>query len=144
MVVEPGSRVTIDFVATYPDGDLFDTSRADVAANHDQVHRRDPRPLVLTVGREPAFDALQAALLGTAEGDEKTVRVPHEQLRYTYDRAAFDEMVGAPPELGTKVRTETGLVGSVVELSADHVTVDFDPDRAGETLVFEVEVLDVE
>lgn len=143
MVVTPGSHVTIDFVARYPDGELFDTSIPEVAAEHGQADRRNHRPLVLEVGAEPAFDALQAALLGMDEGGEKAVRVPHEQLRYVYEREAFESMLGAPPEVGTKVETATGLVGTVVELGPDRVTVDFDPDRSGQTLTFEIEILDV-
>ncbi len=144
MVVEPGSRVTIDFQATYPDGELFDTSMPDVAREAAGGKRRAKGPLVLEVGHEPAFDALQAALLGMSEGDAKQVTVPSEQLQYTYDRDEFESMVGAPPEIGTKVRTETGLVGSVAELEPDRVTVDFDPDRTGDVLTFEIQVLSVE
>lgn len=38
----------------------------------------------------------------------------------------------------------TGLLEEVVETTADSVTVDFDPDRSGEVLIFDVEVLEVE
>lgn len=143
MVVEPGDRVQIAFTATYPDGELFDTSSLSVAREYGETTAGRYEPMVLEVGAEPALDALQAGLLGMEEGGTKRVGVPNEQLRFVYDREDFESMVGAPPEIGTKVRTQTGLVGEIVELG-EQVTVDFAADRNGETVTFEVEVLAVE
>lgn len=61
-------------------------------------------------------------------------------------RSTFDDRLseGGLDEVGRKIHTMTGLLGEVVETTADSVTVDFDPDRSGEVLIFDVEVLEVE
>lgn len=144
MVVEHGSRVKIAFTATYPDGELFDTSSREVAAEHGVDADKRFLPVVLEIGAEPAIESLQEGLLGMEEDERTTIDVPHEDLRLTYDRSEFEAMVGEPAEVGTEIHAKTGLLGEVVTVDEESVTVDFDPDRAGQTLTFDVEVLEVE
>lgn len=144
MVVEWGSRVKIAFTATYPDGELFDTSSPEVAAEHGAEADKRFRPIVLEIGTEPTIASLQEGLLGMREGETGRIEVPHDDLVLAYDRDAFEAMVGEAVAAGTTVRAETGLLGTVVAADDESVTVDFDPDRSGQTLTFEVEVLEVE
>ena len=144
MEVEPGSRVKIAFTATYPDGKLFDTSSPEVASRHGEETEKRFRPIVLDIGSEPTIESLETGLIGMTEGETKTIQVPHDDLTLTYERTAFTEMVDQPPESGLQLHTATGLLGEVVSVDEDTVTVDFDPERAGETLTFEVEVLEVQ
>lgn len=144
MVVEPGSRVTIAFTATYPDGELFDASSSDRAAAYDSDADKRFQPIAVTVGAEPTIPSLQEGLLGMDIGETKRIEVPHEDLLLTYDRSEFEAMVGKSAAPGQEVRAETGLLGEVVAVGDEGVTVDFDPERAGQTLAFDVEVLEVE
>lgn len=144
MVVEPGSRVKIEFTATYPDGELFDTSSQEVAAEYDAVDDKRFRPIVLQVGGEPAIESLQEGLLGMEEGETKHIEVPHEDLRLSYDRSAFESMVGESAETGLTIHAKTGLLGEVVDVDDETVAVDFDPQRSGETLAFDVEVREID
>ena len=145
MSVESGSRVKIAFTATYPDGDLFDTSSETVAAEHGGVDAdKRFRPIVLEVGAEPGIRSLEDGLLGLAVGDETTIEVPHEDLQVEYDREEFEAMTGEPATEGADVHALTGLLGTVVAVDEDTVTVDYDPDRAGQALTFEVEILEVD
>jgi peptidylprolyl isomerase len=144
MTVEAASRVKLAFTATYPDGELFDTSSSDVAAEHGVEADKRFRPVAFTVGERPTIRSLEEGLLGVAVGETRRIEVPHEDLRVTYDRDAFESMVEGPVETGLRVHAATGLLGEVVCADAETVTVDFDPERAGETLTFEVEVLAVE
>jgi FKBP-type peptidyl-prolyl cis-trans isomerase 2 len=43
--------------------------------------------------------------------------------------------------VGQEIHALTGLLGEVVSVDADSVIVDFDPDRSGQVLTFDVEVL---
>ncbi|MEF8776574.1 MAG: hypothetical protein V5A43_08755 [Haloarculaceae archaeon] len=52
-------------------------------------------------------------------------------------------MVGEAPEEGTDVHALTGLLGTVVAHD-DTVTVDYEPERTGQSPTFEVEVLKIE
>ena len=144
MAVERGSRVKLEFTATYPDGELFDTSSRSVAAEHGVEEDKRFRPIVLEIGAEPSIPSLQTGLLGLAAGDRTLIEVPHEELRLTYDREEFEEMVGEPASEGLAVHALTGLIGEVVAHDETSVTLDFDPERSGETLTFDVEVLEIE
>jgi len=143
MTVEQGSRVTIDFTATYPDGELFDTSSAERAAAAKLESEKRFRPVVLEIGADPTIASLEAGLRGMDAGEHATIEVPHEDLQVTYDREAFESMVDGEPTVGREVHAMTGLLGEVVAVDPASVTVDFDPDRAGQTLTFEVEVVEV-
>ena len=102
------------------------------------------RPIVLEVGSAPAIESLQEGLLGMDVGETARIEVPHEDLRLAYDRDEFERMVDAPAEVGARIHAMTGLLGEVVAVDDDVVTVDFDPERSGQVLTFEVEVLEVE
>jgi FKBP-type peptidyl-prolyl cis-trans isomerase 2 len=144
MAVEAGSHVKLAFTATYPDGELFDTSSPATAAEHGLTDEKRHRPIVLEIGGGPTISSLEAGLIGMSEGETKRIEVPHEDLLVTYDRAAFEEMTDEPATEGAEVHASTGLLGTVVAVEDDVVTVDFDPDRSGQTLRFDVEVLSVE
>jgi len=144
MSVERGSRVKLAFTATYPDGELFDTSSREVAVEHGVEADKRFRPIVLEVGAEPTVASLQEGLLGMEEGETRRIEVPHEDLQFTYGEAEFEAMVGEPAEVGTTVHTLTGLLGEVVAVEDGTVTVDVDPERSGQTVTFDVEVLEIE
>lgn len=144
MSVENGSRVKLAFTATYPDGELFDTSSKEVAMKYDADADKRFRPIVFEVGSEPAIASLQAGLLGMEKGERKRIEVPHEDLALTYDRDEFEAMVKEPAEVGQRIHAKTGLLGEVVDVDDDTVTVDFDPERSGQILTFDVEVIEIE
>lgn len=102
------------------------------------------RPIVFEVGSEPAIASLQAGLLGMEKGERKRIEVPHEDLALTYDRDEFEAMVKEPAEVGQRIHAKTGLLGEVVDVDDDTVTVDFDPERSGQILTFDVEVIEIE
>ena len=144
MSVEHGSRVKLAFTATYPDGELFDTSSKEVAMEHDADPDKRYRPIVIDVGSEPAIESLQTGLLGMAEGERKRIDVPHDDLTFTYGRDEFESMVADSAEVGRQIHAKTGLLGEVVDVDDDIVTVDFDPERSGQVVTFDVEVLEIE
>jgi len=93
---------------------------------------------------EPGIESLQEGLLGSEAGERETVDVPHEDLQLIYDRSKFESMVEESAEVGAEIHAKTGLLGEVVAVDEESVPVDFDPERAGQTLTFEVEVLEIE
>lgn len=144
MAVKEGSRVKIAFTATYPDGELFDTSSRKVAyERHAEADKRF-KPIVVEIGAEPAIESLQAGLLGMEEGDTNRIDVPHDDLELTYDRAEFESMVEEPAVPGLQVHAKTGLLGEVTDVDDGSVTIDFDPERSGQVLTFDVEVLEID
>jgi peptidylprolyl isomerase len=68
-----------------------------------------------------------------------------EERVVTFERAEFDRILqGGEPELGMHVQDQQGTLGEVTAIDEESVEVDFNHELAGETIEFEVEILDVE
>jgi len=155
MTIDAGDRVAIEYVGRFEDGTVFGTSRYPVAADHGLAAAEDRGPddygpLAFTVGEGEVIEGLDSAVRGLSVGAETTVTVPPEaaygevrddRLR-EYDREAFEAMVDAEAEVGLHVHAQNGLHGDVVAVREGAVEVDFNHELAGQTLVFEVEVVD--
>lgn len=154
MSIEEGDTVRIEYVGRLEDGSIFDTSDKVLAETSGLIGEdpdRDYAPLTIDVGEDSVIPGVQEALIGMANGEEKTVTIPpekgygeHTEDRVAeYDRSTFEEMLGQEPTVGTEVETEQGLPGEVVDIDGDTVTVDFNHELAGKTLEFEIEVIDI-
>jgi FKBP-type peptidyl-prolyl cis-trans isomerase 2 len=153
--IEEGDRVRLDYVGRFEDGTVFATSRPAVAEEHGLLPPGEadgPAPLSFTVGAAEVIDGLESAVVGMTAGEEATVRVPpaeaygeHDPDRVReYDPEAFEAMVGEPPEIGTHVEAKNDLHGDVTAITDESVQVDFNHELAGRTLVFDVEIIEVE
>ena len=156
MAITHGDSVTIEYVGRLTDGTVFDTSHESLAEETGLAEENPERifePLTVEVGEDSVIPGLQEALYGMSAGDETTVTIPPEQAygEHTderigeYDRDAFEEMIGDRDlREGFEVETDDGLPGRVVDYDEATVTVDFNHELAGETLRFEIEVIEVE
>lgn len=157
MPVTDGDTVTIQYTGRLSDGTVIDTSSQRLAIREGLTEEhpdRDFEPLTLTIGEGEVIEGLQEALEGLEEGDQATVEIPPEKAYgpyrddrlVEYDRGAFEEMLGDREiEAGFEVEVkESGLPGRVTEFDADTVTVDFNYELAGESLEFELEVVEIE
>lgn len=150
MSIHRGDRVRLAYVGRFEDGTVFATSSADIAAEHGLA--ADGDPLSFTVGRGDVIAGLEEAVVGMSVGETATVTVPPadgygdrdpDRVR-EYDPETFEAMVGLPPEIGLHVRAQNDLHGDVTAVTDDAVEVDFNHELAGRTLVFEVEILEIE
>jgi FKBP-type peptidyl-prolyl cis-trans isomerase 2 len=156
MTITDGDAVTIEYVGRLTDGTVFDTSDEALAREAgiaEENPEREFEPLTIQIGDDKVIAGLQDALLGMAEGETELVQIPPERAygEYRedrvgeYDREAFEEMLGGREATeGVEVETEEGLPGEVVDVGPETVTVDFNHELAGETLSFEIEIVDVE
>jgi peptidylprolyl isomerase len=153
MEVSRGDTVKIEYVARDSDDELFDTSNRTLAQT-EGIFDEDSkyRALALEVGGEGMLPGVQEALVGLEEGERARVVVPpeqaygepREQLVGEYDREAFEQRIGdLELEEGLEVGSEDGNTGRVVEFDDETVTVDFNPELAGETLTFDIEVVEI-
>ncbi|MCX2819880.1 FKBP-type peptidyl-prolyl cis-trans isomerase [Haladaptatus sp. F3-133] len=151
MAVNEGNTVSVEYVGRHEDGDVFDSSREDVAVEAEIAHpNREYEPLEFEVGAGEVVRGFDEAVVGMEEGEEKEITVPpekgygerSEENVVEYDREEFGESLGEEPEVGMHIHTEEAH-GDIVEVEDDSVTVDFNHELAGETLVFEIEVVEV-
>ena len=156
MSIQPGDSVQVAYVGRFENGSVFATSDPAVAVEHGLAEaqgkdREDFDPLSFTVGRGDVVEGVEDAVTEMRVGEEATVTVPperaygdHDPERVReYDPETFEVMVGQPPAVGMHVEAHNDLHGDVVAVADDTVTVDFNHELAGKTLVFDLEVLSV-
>lgn len=155
MSIEPEDQVRFDYVGRLTDGTVFDTSREPVAEETELAEGQPDReysPLTAEIGGGQLIEGLEEGLIGLEEGDTKTITVPpemgygqpREDLIVAYDPSEFKQRLGdAEIEEGMRVRAMDGDVGEILHIDSDVIRVDFNHDLAGESLEFEIEVLNV-
>ena len=155
MAISDGDSVTIEYTGKLKDGTVFDTSKRDVAEDvglAESQPEREYGPLTVQVGDGRVIEGLEEALVGMEDGDEQTVTLPPEKAYgeptdervVEYEAENFREMLqGQEPTEGMHVQGQQGAIGEVVHVDDETVRVDFNHELAGETLEFDVEVVDV-
>lgn len=156
MTIATGDSVTMEYTGRLDDGTVFDTSRRAVAEESGLAESHPDReftPVTVEVGAEQLITGIDAALVGMEAGEEDTVKVPPEKgygeltedRIEDYDATEFERMLdGATPEEGMHIQTSQGEFGEVVQAGSDVVRVDFNHELAGETVEFDIEVIEVQ
>ena len=139
MPIEVGDRVKIHYTAKLENGEVVESTR-------------DRAPLSFKIGSEALLPALQESLIGLAKGDKKKITVPPEkgfgertaELVQELPRSSFegkmDASAGDLVEL--KLRDGTQRLAVVDNVKEDTVVLDLNHPLAGETLVYDIEVVD--
>lgn len=145
------SNVTVDYVGSFENGTLFDTSIAEEAQKAGLAVPPNLQPLVFTVGDGSVIKGFDEAVLGMREGESKSVTIPPEkgygqpssENVVTINASELDES-GGEPQLGMFVSTAFGARGVITAVANETVTIDFNPPLAGKTLVFKMIVRRIE
>lgn len=156
MTITTGDSVTVEYTGRLDDGTVFDTSRESVAEEAGLAEAQPDReygPLTVEVGAGRVIEGLEQTLVGLEAGDTPTVSVPPEQgygewseerVR-EYEAGEFRELVGGQTASeGDFLETQDGGVAEVVHVDDEVVQVDFNHALAGETLEFDIEVVEVD
>lgn len=132
-----GDRVRIHYTARLADGATFDSTR-------------DREPLEFTVGLREILPGVDQTVLTMQEGESRTITVPPEEgfgvrvpgLEQTVDRRLLPEDTTEGIPLRASIDGQEMTVW-VTELTEDTAVVDPNHPLAGETLTFDVELLEV-
>ncbi|MCQ4334360.1 FKBP-type peptidyl-prolyl cis-trans isomerase [Natronomonas sp. F2-12] len=155
MTIATGDSVTLEYTGRLDDETVFDTSRASVAEETglaDAQPDREYDPLTVEVGSKQVIAGMEEGLIGLEAGTTTTLSIPPEKAYgeqseehvQEYETETLRETLGGQtPEEGAVLETKDGQHGEVVHADAETVKVDFNPRLAGETLTFEIEILDV-
>ncbi|AUX09099.1 FKBP-type peptidylprolyl isomerase [Halalkaliarchaeum desulfuricum] len=155
MTIATGDSVTIEYIGRLTDNTVFDTSREPIAEEAGLAEAQPDReyaPLTVEVGAEQVIEGLEEGLVGLAAGETTTLSIPPEKAYgersekhiQEFETNELREMLGGElPEEGELLEAQSGQRGDVIHVDEDVVRVDFNPELAGETLEFEVEVLEV-
>ncbi|MCC5852683.1 MAG: FKBP-type peptidyl-prolyl cis-trans isomerase [Alkalimonas sp.] len=140
--IGPASIVTCHIDITLSDGSAAESTR---------VHNKPAR---ITMGDSSVSPAFEAQLLGKVAGDklnftlapEDAYGQPNPDNIYYLDRSKFSS--DSPAEVGMIIGFTmpdgSELPGLVREVAGQSVTVDFNHPLAGQTLTFQLEILEVQ
>ena len=138
MTISKDKKVSIKYILKDAEGEIIDSSE-------------DTEPLEYIHGNGHLIPGLEAALEGKSAGEKLSVAVApedaygerEEELVFPVPRSNFD---GTEIEVGMQFEaasSEGSHVVTVVEVNDEQVTVDANHPLAGETLYFDVEIVDV-
>ncbi|WP_339800681.1 FKBP-type peptidyl-prolyl cis-trans isomerase [uncultured Marinobacter sp.] len=139
--IDKGTRVTLNFALKFTDGEIIDSTF-------------DKAPASLEIGDDNLPENFEAYLMGLVAGDKASFDVPPEKAFgqhnpnnvQTFKRHEFsaDMVLEAGVMISFADARQSELPGVVSRVEGDEVEVDFNHPLAGRTLVFEVEIIDVE
>lgn len=138
MQITDKSAVQIHYTLTNIQGEELDSSRGEA-------------PLAYLHGAGNIISGLEAALTGKSVGDRLTVSIQPEDgyglvdeaMRQTISKTMFDGMeIEVGMQFHADVSHGSGII-TIIDIDEDDVTIDGNHPLAGETLVFDVEVVDV-
>ena len=145
-----GDIVLVDFEAWTDDGELFDTTRNELAQEEGwDVEEDELRPMPILLGDERVVPGFEEALLEAEVGEEGEAQVPpekafgeHDDNRVRlYPRSEL-EKEGKNVQPGAQIEID-GQRGQVVQSTASRVRVDFNHPMAGKTLDYDFEIIEL-
>ncbi len=141
MKVQNGSNVKVHYTGKLEDGTIFDTSEG-----------RDP--LAFTVGQGQMIPGFEKGVMDLAVGEKKTVSLPPEEA-YGQPQEAMILTVekekvfpaDIEPKAGEKynmTKKDGGVLPvTVTKVEEGNVTLDANHHLAGKTLVFDIEIVEI-
>ncbi len=139
MPIEIGDRVKIHYTAKLENGEVVESTRG-------------REPVSFKIGSEALLPALQESLIGLAKGDRKKITLPPKngfgertaELVQELPKSSFEGKVDASAGdlVELKLRDGTQRLAVVNEVKEDSVILDLNHPLAGETLVYDIEVVD--
>jgi FKBP-type peptidyl-prolyl cis-trans isomerase 2 len=155
MTIATGDSVTIEYTGRLDDGTVFDTTREPVADENGLTEAQPDReyaPLTFEIGAEEVIEGMEEGLIGLEQSASTTIEIPPEKAYgewseegvQEFDTDELREMLGGQiPDEGSYLQAQNGQNGEITQVDEDVVRVDFNPELAGETLEFDIEVVDV-
>lgn len=142
--VTDGDTVSVHYIGKYENGTVFDSNTGEDGQ----------APLTFVVGQHQVIAGFENAVIGMKPHDTKNVTIPPEDaypynpdLVVTYNKTEVVESLGSTPEVGDKLMLVTGtgavVEGIVKEITQTTIIIDFNREVAGQTLIFEITVVDV-
>lgn len=135
-----GDKVSVHYTGKLVDGSVFDSTVGE-------------DPLVFTLGEGDIIDGFEEGVLNMIVGEKKTITLPPEKAYGERDEEnkMTVPLSDMPADLELEVGDELEVTDDddepmlvvVAELNEDSVTLDGNPQLAGETLIFDLELVSI-
>ncbi len=141
MSVKKGNSVKVHYTGKFEDGTVFDSSV-------------EKEPLSFTPGNGELIAGFEKAVLGMNPGDKKTETIAandaygehKKDLLFVVDKKLVPEHI--TPEVGMQLEVTqkdgTKNTVTIFEVSENNITLDANHPLAGKTLIFEIELVEVD
>ncbi len=135
--VATGDKIAVEYRGTLKDGTQFDSSEGRA-------------PLEFTAGAGQMIKGFDAAVIGMALNEEKTVTLQPSEAYGEVDRSKVVEIPKSQItdfedlKVGMSVTSSEGVNGIVEELKDDAVVINFNHGLAGKPLTFWIKVVKIE
>jgi peptidylprolyl isomerase len=140
LVVDSGDTVKVNYTGKLEDGSVFDSSEGKT-------------PLEFEVGSGSLIPGFENAVYGLKVGDKKTITIPvdqaygprHEEMVGKVPRAQFPEDMVLEVGRTLQLPQPDGRAMNAVisEIDDSTVTLDGNHPLAGETLIFDIEIVEI-
>lgn len=135
--VKVGDTVKVDYNGKFVDGNLFDSSAG-------------RGPLEFEVGAGQMIKGFDEAVIGMMKGEQKTVTLNPElaygnvdpKLVMTFEKSVVPDFNSL--QAGMVIYTQSGATGRILSKTDANITVDFNHELAGKTLVFEIKLISID
>ena len=141
-----GDKVSVKYTGKLKSGYIFDENSYD-------------NPLIFTVGKNEMIKGFENAVIDMQIGEKKIVEVPPElaygmplpELVITLNKKIFPAEI--MPEIGMLIALgkmsdddedqRVPIQAIITDIDGDNITIDANAPLAGETLIFEIEILNI-
>jgi peptidylprolyl isomerase len=136
---QSGDTVHIHYTGTLDDGSTFDSSR-------------DRDPLKFKLGSKEVIEGFENACLGMNVGESKDVKIPPKQAYGEYSKELVQEVEKKffPEDVELTIGQEFMIGGNefqtmakITKIDGEKITLDANPQLAGKTLNFSIEMVDI-
>ena len=141
MAVQKGDRVKVEYIGTFEDGEVFDTSE------------KHGKPLEFVVGAGQMIKGFDAAVVGMENNEEKEIMLQPEdaygeanpQLIKKLPRDQFPKDHEPKEGMMLMLKASNGqqMTAVIKEVAEKEITLDLNHPMAGKTLKFKIRVVDV-
>lgn len=134
--VKNGDNISVHYKGTLENGEKFDSS-------YDRGQTLD-----FTAGAGQMIKGFDAAVIGMKKGEKKKITIPAKEAYGEKDTAKIIEVPSTQfadynaIKVGIMINGG-GAVGKVIEKTTEFAKIDFNHQLAGQTLVFEIELVSI-
>jgi peptidylprolyl isomerase len=135
-----GDTAKVHFEGFLEDGSIFGSTM-------------DEEPFEFTIGQKHMLSGFENAVIGMQKGDTKTITLPPEEayglhkkeLVHVMNRSGFPKEINLEIGKTLRVRTQDGkyIVVTIKDITEDSIVLDENEPLAGETLTFNIELIDI-
>ena len=139
-MIKEGSKVKAHYTGRLTNNEEFDSSLKEGGA-----------PIEFVIGQGQLIPGFENGVLGLAPGDKKTIEIPaveaygeyRDELLVTVPKSNAPQGVQVGQSLQANMQNGEMVTFMVREVNDDNVIVDANHPLAGQTLIFDIEVLEV-